>query len=89
MGGIEGIDPGDCLPPNCPARVCSLLPRSGTWNLRFQRAGCCQLHHKALKWMQELGSNQPLSDSESERLANRPSCNKWLPRQGLNLRPFA
>jgi hypothetical protein len=39
--------------------------------------------------MQELELNQPLSDSESERLANRPSCTEWLPRQGLNLRPFA
>jgi hypothetical protein len=31
-------------------------------------------------WMQELGLNQPLLDSESRRLANRPSCNKWLPQ---------
>ena len=41
MGGTSKVGPGDCLPPNCPAR-------GRTWNLRFQGAGCCRLHHKTI-----------------------------------------
>ena len=52
--------------------------RGRTWNLRLQRALCCQLHHRAL--LPGQGLNLQPHRSERCDFPIRPPGNEWLPQ---------